>query len=370
MNTILTMSLYASIMVVIIVMMRIFFITKLPKKTFKILWLLAALRMLIPFFVTVRLKMPQYLYNNGAINSPSGHNNTFEPVLIVWLTVAFAAFSLFAAAYLREIKKYKDSRPAHNSELAHIINSFGLSRKVSVKINNKTETLLTYGIIKPQIICPQDLFEYQKESIRYALSHELIHIKNFDALYKLIIAASVCIHWFNPFSWIMLTLASRDTELSCDEELLKKYPDSGYGYALALIEFEEKRNAFHIINAFGKNAVKERIELIMKFKKATVISVIAAVCIVSCTAAVFAVAVGSDNTGNSVGEGIPVDHDELFGDSDYVIIPADSEIGRNIRIDNDPSAISSAVTDEYAEKNTDIFLNYTEDEGNYIRFRF
>lgn len=303
MNTIIAMNIYASIMIIIIILLRLFFITKISKRTFKILWFLVVLRLIVPVFIPFRITIHHAIINYNLENAiiyplknaerlkttyTLEHTSNASFFIIVWLLGVIISFSIFISAYIRALKKFKKSSKTYNSEFLHIIKSFKLSRKIDIKISNYTQTLLTYGIFRPTIICPSNIFEYKKNYITYAMMHELIHIKNFDVVYKIITIISVCIHWFNPLMWVMLNFSIRDIELSCDEELLIRFPNSKFNYASTLIEFEEKRNNVFIFNAIGKNAVKERIELIMKFKKMSISHLCISICIILIITVLFA----------------------------------------------------------------------------------
>lgn len=281
MKTIFTMSLYASAMIGITVLARLIFLKRSPKIVFKLLWLAAAARMLIPLFLKVPVCIRQ---SNTAAADPAVTNSGIIPTVYIIGVIAVSAF--FAAAYIKGLKKYRDAKTVYNTELSQLISQSGAVRKVEIRVSEKVFAPITYGIFRPKIICPANLFDYEKTQIKYAVYHELVHIKRFDAAYKLAVIAAVCIHWFNPTAWLMLALSERDTELACDEEVLTQL-GGRENYVLALLAFEEKRRTA-VFTAFGQNAVKERIELIMKFKKTTA-AFAAAAAIAICTAAVFAV---------------------------------------------------------------------------------
>ena len=67
----------------------------------------------------------------------------------------------------------------------------------------------------------------------------------------------------------MYCLANRDIELSCDAWVIRMMGEKNRSsYALMLIKMEERRNGMSALcSHFGKNAISERIEAIMKFKK-------------------------------------------------------------------------------------------------------
>ena len=127
-----------------------------------------------------------------------------------------------------------------------------------------------------------------EDALRRILTHELIHILRFDAVAKLAFAAVLCVHWFNPLVWVMFVLADRDLELSCDEQVLDALGDEERSaYALTLLDMEESRTrGFSPYNHFSKLAIEERIEAIMKYKKASLLATaLAAALILSATAA-------------------------------------------------------------------------------------
>lgn len=113
------------------------------------------------------------------------------------------------------------------------------------------------------------------------------------AVKKLILVLAVCLHWFNPFVWVMYVLFNRDIELACDESVVRQCGEKARSaYALMLIDMEAKKSGLApFCSSFSKNAVEERITAIMKMKKMTVTSLILACGIVAGTTTVFATSV-------------------------------------------------------------------------------
>ncbi len=59
---------------------------------------------------------------------------------------------------------------------------------------------------------------------------------------KYMLYLTVCLYWFHPLVWLMAGLLERDMEIACDEEVVKKYPDSfRKTYALTLIRLAQRR---------------------------------------------------------------------------------------------------------------------------------
>lgn len=285
MTTFFAMSLYGAAMTAVIMLFRRLFIGVIPKKAFKILWLLTAARLLVPAFIPI----PIYV-KATAVGGKAAESVPKELIFAVWAAGTAVSAGIFGLAYIKSLRNFSGARTVHNSALSRLIGGFGLRRRVETRVCRGASSPVTYGLFRPKIILPENFREYGGEQVSCAVLHEMQHIVSLDALYKPIIAAAACLHWFNPAAWAMLIMAGRDAEIACDEAVLKKIGrEKREEYALALLACEERRGGVPAAEAFAKNAVKERIELIMKYKKTTSAAVIATIAVIGCTAAVFAV---------------------------------------------------------------------------------
>lgn len=222
----------------------------------------------------------------------------------------------FLALYINCLWMFRTSLPVENGFVRLWMRRHRLRRFVAVRQSDRIATPLTYGVLHPVILLPAKLAEGENEKLTYILQHELIHIRRFDAALKLVMAAALCLHWFNPLVWVMYVVMNKDVELSCDERVLRELgAEAKRRYALALIEMEEKSYAFLPLHSgFGRNAIEERIRGIMKYKKTTWIAVVAATALVFAVVLLFATSAGAGESKNSVqnaaadgGEQIPQD---------------------------------------------------------------
>lgn len=310
----LQMSLWAAALTALICIVRAVWGRRLPKRTFRVLWAVVMLRMLVPLSLPVMkintgIAVPSatntavvqntvvYTYINGEFTQ-AGTADYIMPrteykvtetadkspsVTEIWLLTATAVFAVFTAIHIKFRLKVRDAIPAEMDFEAE------LKRQVRIKVSDRIDSPLTYGIFRPVILLPKNIFSCGEKNAEYVLSHELTHIKHFDVLYKLFMILAVSLHWFNPFAWVMLVLASRDIELSCDEEVVLKENGSRSEYALTLIEMEEKRSFGVLLSGFGGSSVKERIKAVMTAKKASPMGKTAAVLLVAAAFTVFTV---------------------------------------------------------------------------------
>jgi beta-lactamase regulating signal transducer with metallopeptidase domain len=110
-----------------------------------------------------------------------------------------------------------------------------LRRNVTLKVSGTLSPVLT-GWLKPTILLPYDYLDlYSMEELRYILLHELQHVKYKDIVKHIVSCWIEIVFWFQPLiMWAMRQLR-KDIELSCDARVLKqlkKQECSNYGLLL------------------------------------------------------------------------------------------------------------------------------------------
>lgn len=302
--SILNMSVNASILLILVLVIRMFARNKVPKQTFLILWGIVALKLLIPYAVYSRLTLQPLLpfTHSGSIQytiSPAS-NTLYHQLLLMttnnfvqylWISGVIGILLFFIIAYVRFYKEFQTAIPVKNNEyLDQWLSDHQLKRKIRIAISDRITTPLTYGIFKPVILFPKSTNWEDAESMRFILAHELFHIKRFDALWKFILTVILALHWFNPLVWLMYFLVNRDIELSCDEKVIRKFGDKAKSaYAHSLINMADETYSFtpHY-NHFSKNGIEERIVSIMMLKKKSILGTVLACTLVIGGMTVFA----------------------------------------------------------------------------------
>lgn len=113
---------------------------------------------------------------------------------------------------------------------------------VSIYTNSMVSSPLLIGFFHPCIILPSE--EIQDIDLQNTIHHELIHFIHKDMFYKWLVQLTICIHWFNPFVYLIARETGRLCELSCDEEVIKKLDEKGkreYGNTLLNMANTEKK---------------------------------------------------------------------------------------------------------------------------------
>ena len=316
------MSVAGGVLILLIVVIRALAIHRLPKTTFLALWMIAALRLLLPFSIPLPFNIhigldifsdvvqelpsgniastlpgdspPSYDIGTAVPSPATEHISTFE---ILWLVGVLLLALYFFISYFRSMRKFRMSIPDNTPYIQNWLTAHQISRPLAVRSSDLISSPLTYGILHPVILLPKKLDRNDQAALKYVLTHEYVHIRRFDAITKILFAAVLCIHWFNPFVWVMYVLANRDMELSCDAWVIRMMgAKNRSSYALMLIKMEEKRSGMSALYShFGKNAISERIEAIMKFKKTSIWACILALALIAGATTAFAAARTDDN---------------------------------------------------------------------------
>ena len=219
------------------------------------------------------------------------HSEVAVPIwAIIWAIGALICAVVFSITYWKCYKEFQTSLPIDNDFTRNWLSSHHIKRSIQIRQSELVSAPLTFGILRPVILMPKTTDWNDEKTLQYVLEHEFVHIRRFDTITKLILLIALCVHWFNPFVWVMYVLANRDIELSCDETVLHVFGENTKAsYARTLIGMEEiKSGITPLCNNFSKNALEERMTAIMKTKKSTVLSIALAVLIVAGTATAFA----------------------------------------------------------------------------------
>lgn len=130
-------------------------------------------------------------------------------------------------------------------------------------------TSFVLGVIRPKIYLPSGLSAQEQQ---FMLQHEQTHIRRLDPLTRVLAAAALCLHWFNPLVWLAFVLSEKDMELACDEAVVSKLqPQARSEYAALLLRLTAGSRPFRgPALAFGKRSAKERIARILQYHKPAV----------------------------------------------------------------------------------------------------
>ena len=238
--------------------------------------------------ISLKTRLSQWIEMIRAFRLP---DQAVRIIRIVYICGVTGTLLVFFALYIIGFRRFGKTKNFLNSELLTWLSSHKLRRKLTIKVASGIRSPLTYGILNPVILIPEDFIKASDESWKYALEHEFRHIRNFDFTIKMICALASAVHFYNPLVWLMFAFVNQDIEYACDEQVLRILgADSKKAYAGTLLQMslrEKQTHAVFLRAGFGKNPVTKRIRRISLYKRtgalAAAFSVLLAAILISCS---------------------------------------------------------------------------------------
>lgn len=293
----LNMSLASSVLILAVVAVR-FLLRRTPKKLVCLLWLLVALRLMIPVSINSALSAFNYIGHYHRFDGQlsyieySGHAEKPEmeihlmesvirsddgptmvthsakmylPTLMNIWVVGMAIMLVYAAvSYLRI---YQHTRVS-------------LRHRGNVYLCDSIPSPFILGLVSPRIYLPSGI---TREEARSVIAHERAHIARFDHIWKPLGYLILCVHWFNPFVWMAYILLCRDIEMACDEKVIAGMSATQkQEYSAVLLRCSTPQRIISACPlAFGEVGVKQRIKGILNYRKPTfwVVALALAACV-------------------------------------------------------------------------------------------
>ena len=305
----LSLSVSGALLLLLILGLKPLYKNKFSKRWQYYIWIVVALRFLLPFtpdttiigslfekFDTTAITNEIPTNPNVPVPADTG-NSKAEPIqtnreittaamrepfnkyvclFFIWSALALVLFVRKITVYQGFIQYIK----AGNKEVSDI-KILNLLSDCEEKLNIKTRVELScnpliaspmlIGFFRPRIILP--VGEWEDKELSYIFVHELIHYKQRDMFYKWLIQIVVCVHWFNPFVYLLEKEVNKSCELSCDEKVISVLDDTARReYGDILISFLKSNNLYKsslasVTLTEGAEQLKERLGAIMKFRK-------------------------------------------------------------------------------------------------------
>lgn len=306
--TMLNMSISASILVLVVLLLRLVF-RKAPKWMNVLLWALVAVRLICPFAVESPFSlMPktEWIVQDSAFDDEmyfdsisddipidaigdieisddvTVHYYPAEPhieihqgisvdlvLILIWQSGIAVMLFYMLVSYICVYRRIKGSTKFRDN----------------IYTSNAVSTPFVFGIVKPRIYLPENI---DAVNMSYVIAHEEAHLRRHDHWWKPIGFILLTVHWFNPIIWLAYILLCRDIEMACDERVVREMGErERVDYSEALLDCSVNRRMITACPlAFGENNVKERIRTVLDYKKpafwivilAVIACAVAAVC--------------------------------------------------------------------------------------------
>jgi bla regulator protein BlaR1 len=311
----------ATLLVFLVLLIKLFVRNKLGARWHYLIWMLVLLKLLIPFGPESKLSIynlfnltnesitsksydvmntistattniarttPIPYSNDSSSHESASSANSRDKVIYLSILGIFIWFigaaSVGIHIYKRNIRLNQNLKIGKRIEDEKLLaclkmckKKLGIKRDVPIKEVYNLNTPALYGVLNPVLLIPVDLLnQCGIEQLKYAVLHELAHLKRRDIPMNFLLSALIVIHWFNPLIWYAFYKMRQDTEMACDELVLSHLePSEQKGYGLTLIHLVEIFSSnLKLANAVGflgsKTFIKKRINRIASYRKRSV----------------------------------------------------------------------------------------------------
>ena len=323
----------SSVLIAVILILRIILKGKVRHRVIYGLWLVAALRLMLPFSLAessvsimnlLKDSVPvtqttetEAVYNPDRLNEPvyedispdieqhipavSGENISPDIVYEQTVTVPEMKTSpsfteifriVWAAGSILILLWFGGVNAMFCFNLKCKREKFGYEAPLKVYMVNGIKSPCLFGIFRPAVYITEDAAK-DNDSLEFIIIHELCHYRHGDMIWSAVRNILLAVYWINPLVWAAAFVSKRDCELACDEAAVAILgEEKRIAYGKALVDMvSKKRTASDIALASTSmsdgSSLKERVRFIASKPKhsaaAAVILALAVLAAAGCT---------------------------------------------------------------------------------------
>ncbi len=152
-------------------------------------------------------------------------------LFVVWITGAFLLGLRLLWAAVRANCLLRQASPVNDPTIVAQLEECAREMRVRTPPvlveSTKLSTPALCGMWRPRLILPQGLRQQLSSSaLRFVFLHELAHLKRLDIAQSWVFSLLQMIHWFNPLVWVAGWRLRVDRELACDALALETAGES------------------------------------------------------------------------------------------------------------------------------------------------
>jgi beta-lactamase regulating signal transducer with metallopeptidase domain len=306
-------SVYAGVLVCLVLVVKTVVRGKLPAKWHYLLWLVVVARMVMPWtlqstasvlnlipdaakwhakaFLSAKVLEKDFEVGTVVIGgqeaevkmadvklSGSYSLRVTDVLALVWLLGALVLAAYVIVSNFKMWRIVKTVRPLTDQRILEVLEDckeeMGVQTIVGIVVADRVKSPALFGFVRPRLLLPEGIIEtLSVKELRHIFLHELSHLKRHDIFLGWVTSVLLVIHWFNPLAWYAFYRMRQDRELACDASALSAM-ESGESekYGLTIVQLLEKFSrgrALPIIAAVSedKSNLKRRVRMIAQFRK-------------------------------------------------------------------------------------------------------
>jgi beta-lactamase regulating signal transducer with metallopeptidase domain len=231
------------------------------------LWLVPALRLVMPPLPAFAPDLPSlvppqtlilFVGDAAAPLPPDGGSGQWVPILLaLWAGGAVLFLGWQWLAYRRFL-----------AELRLTQRTIGAHRGLPLVESAAVEGPVALGLIDRRIVVPADFAtRYSAGEQSLALDHEAIHHRRGDLWWNHVGLVILALNWFNPVAWLAFRAFRADQELACDALVTAAAtPEARHDYARALIKSASRPGLIAACPLNHADQLKRRLKMMKTHK--------------------------------------------------------------------------------------------------------
>ena len=145
-------------------------------------------------------------------------------VFLIWALGCGAGLVSLATAALRFRRLVRGATPIQDPDwirsMDRLRHRLRVGADARILSSVQVPTPMTGGPLRPVILLPASARNWTSGRREAVVSHEMVHVRRRDALWRCVSSVVVALYWFHPLVWLASRLAAAARERSCDEEVL------------------------------------------------------------------------------------------------------------------------------------------------------
>ena len=190
-----------------------------------------------PHASALGLPGPKVVFQAQSIETNTG---MLERVaFFVWFAGSITCLLFAARGFARRARIPSRRSDSDNRRMramtVEVANELRCRRAIRIEESAEECMPVTWGVLQPHILLPRSAEHWSDSRLRVVLAHELAHVQRMDCLTQIIVQVVCSVYWFNPLFWMAAKRMHRESELACDDAVLRLGVDAR-DYASHLLE--------------------------------------------------------------------------------------------------------------------------------------
>ena len=285
----------SSLTILAVLLLRAVFKGKVSRRAVSALWLIAAVRLCLPF-VSFQFDIPLPVTLNNILpdaavpdaiftadnNRSAGQDSTLRNLSSTENPEKSGRENTFVFS-MRDIAVFIYVSAASLIVLSCSVSGavFYLRLRRTRKLRHSVDGIRVYEtaqVTSPCVFGARSIYLPQGGVHAFALRHEVGHIRHLDFFLNILRVILCAVYWFNPLVWLAAVISKRDSEVAADEYAVRGMSMAGrLDYAKKLLTAacgQNNRNIFAPGASGGVKELKGRIKMLTKENKLRTSSII------------------------------------------------------------------------------------------------